>query len=166
MRARGAALGLSSVVAVTVTIMLVACTDAPQPPPSTPPSSPTASTPPTAAQLRCLKEGTFLVDVGTQLGRIVITEGTEPGPSDEEQAVGDVQLQLDRLLARHVHPPFTADRAKLIVDANQIIEGNRILLGPGHHELMRQAYQQVSAGGNEAITTAADARVKRASCVP
>ena len=167
MRAPGAALGLFSVVAVTVTIMLVACTDPPQPPPSTrPPSSPTASTPPTDEQLRCLKEGTFLVDVGTQLGRIVTTEGSDPGPSDEEQAVGDVQLQLDRLLARQVHPPFTADRAKLIVDANQIIEGNLILLGPGHHELMRQAYQQVSAGGNEAITTAADARVKRGSCVP
>jgi hypothetical protein len=167
LRAPRAALGRASVVAATVTILLVACTDPSQPPPSTPPpSSPAASTPPTAEQLRCLKEGTFVVDVATQLGRIVTTEGTEPGPSDEEQAVRDAQLQLGRLVARRVHGPFTADRAKLLVDANQIIEGNRLLLGRGDHELKRQAYLQVSAGGNEAITTAADARVKSASCVP
>jgi hypothetical protein len=164
---RRAALGLSSAVAAAVAILLAACTDPPQPPQSTrPPSSPAASTPPTAEQLRCLREGAFLVDVGTELGRIVTTEGSEPGHADEERALGSAQLQLDLLLARPAHQPFATDRANLIADANQIIEGNQILMDRGHHDLKRQAYLEITAGGNEAITAAADARVKRASCLP
>jgi hypothetical protein len=145
-----------------------ACTGSPQPPPTTTrsTSTPSPSRSPTAQQLRCLAEGTFVVDVGTELGRIVMTEGSDPGHSDEEQAMAAAGLQLERLLARPVHEPFIAARAKLIAGANKIVEGNRILLGPGHHDAKRTAYLEVSAGGNEAITTAADAKVKRASCVP
>jgi hypothetical protein len=153
---------------VAVAAIAVACMGSPQPPPTTIPSrsTPTPSRSPTAQQLRCLDEGTYVIDAGMQLGRIVTTEGSNPGHADEEQALAAAQAQLERLQARPVHEPFIADRAKLIADANRIVEGNRILLGPGHRDVKRRAYLEVSAGGNEALTTAADATVKRGSCVP
>jgi hypothetical protein len=164
----GAARGVAIVAALLVaTFVAAACDGSPNPPPVTtvPPTSPITPTL-TAEQVRCQDEGAFLVDVGTQLSRIVLNEGTAPGDGDEQQALTATQAQLDRLRGRTVHPPYVSTRSDLIGDATTIIEGNQGLLGPGHHAQRKVYALQVTSGGNDALAHAADASVKRSGCVP